>query len=318
MKRQTTIALATSALTAVSVVLAAPSASADLVTYCIGTGGAVTIPTDLFVPPGESCELDGTTVTGNVRVAADADLVVRGGTFNRDVQVAAEGYFDATNTRVGGNVVLAPGGFGVFVKDSEIAGITIQPKGSATTEGFLFVEHATVGDATSSVGEVVFDKGAVVTGNLTTNGAYYTDLQDSFVDGTLTVQNNPTGSVVCGSAVQGKATFTGNGGGVQLGPNGTLDSCASGGYFGRDVSISGTTGQARVDDNIIQGQLQLATNNPTAIVAGNNRIRGGIVGDHQAAGESAARMAAAERQSTIAERVQERRDRVASKVNPHP
>ena len=118
MKRLAAVALATSAVTAASVVLLAPAANADLVTYCVGDGGAVTVPGDLFVPPGESCSLDGTTVNGNVRVADGANLVVTGGRFNRDVQVASDGYFDATSTTVTGQVVLASGGFGVFVRDT--------------------------------------------------------------------------------------------------------------------------------------------------------------------------------------------------------
>lgn len=283
MRRHTVAALAASALAVGSVVVSAPAANADLVTYCIGTGGAVTVPGDLFVPPGESCELDGTTVTGNVRVAAGASLVVKTGTFQRDVQIAADGYYDATGTRVTGQITLAAGGFGIFMQDGGAASVTVAPKGTATTEGFLFLNHATVnGNVASSVGDVLIDEGTQITGNLSSDGAFYTDVRDSFVDGTLSVSNNATGSVVCGSAVQGLSTFTGNQGGVQLGPNGSLSGCATGGYFGRDVTIGNTSGPVRVDDNIINGKLMLSGNNPVATVAGNNRIRGGVSGDHQA------------------------------------
>ena len=47
-------------------------ATAALVTHCIGTGGAVTVPNDLYVPAGESCSLEGTTVTGNVQSTSSA------------------------------------------------------------------------------------------------------------------------------------------------------------------------------------------------------------------------------------------------------
>lgn len=306
MKRLAAVALATSVVTAVSVVLLAPNASADLVTYCVGDGGAVTVPGDLFVPPGESCSLDGTTVTGNVRVAAGSNLIVVGGHFNRDVQVAADGYFDATNTAVTGQVVLASGGFGVFVRDGSTGNVTIQPKGSATIEGFLFLDHATVtGNVTSSVGDVRVDNNSQVTGNVGTDGAFYTDIRDSFVDGTVTVANNGSGSVICGSAVQGAATFTANGG-VQLGPNGSLAGCDTGGYFGRDVSIANTAGPSRLDDNIINGRLMLNANNPAAVVAANNRIRGGIAGEHQSA-DAARSLAPAGRTTTADQRAAERR-----------
>ncbi|HEU5471071.1 MAG TPA: hypothetical protein VFV67_10490 [Actinophytocola sp.] len=284
MKRQAIVALTASALVTVSMVVAAPTSSADLVTHCVGTGGAVTVPGDLLVPAGESCTLDGTTVTGNVRVSAGSNLIVSGGTFQRDVQVALDGYLDVTDTTVTGQIMVAAGGFGAFLRGSETGGITLAPQGGTTVQGFLFVDDTTInGNVTSGVGEFSLT-GAQITGNLSTDGAYYTDLVDSFLDGTLSVRNNATGSVVCGSAVQGAATFGTNQGGIQLGPNGNLDSCGSGGFFGRDVTISGTTGRTVVDDNIINGRLVLEANDPVAEVAGNNRIRGGIVGDHDEPG----------------------------------
>jgi hypothetical protein len=295
MKRRTASALALSAIATASVVLAAPGASADLVTQCVGTGGPVTLPTDLVVPAGKSCSLDGTTITGNVRVAAGANLVINGGKISGELRVAADGYLDATNTTVNGQVVLAAGGFGLYLRDTTTGRVVVQPKGEATVEGFLFAEGATVeGNVTSGVGEVRLD-GSEITGSVNTTGAYYTDLHDSFVDGTLSVLNNATGSVVCGSAVQGKSTFAGNLGGVQLGPNGALDSCDSGGYFARDVSITNTTGRVTLDDNIINGQLVVNTNNPAAEVAANNKIRGGVVGEQAGAAAAAKALAAPDR-----------------------
>ena len=209
----------------------------------------------LFRSPGESCSLDGTTVTGNVRIAAGANLMVTGGRFNREVQIAADGFLDATNTKVDGQIVLAPGGFGIFLKDTEIGSVNVQPKGAATREGFLFLDHAMVnGTVTSAVGDVRLENGSEVGTDINTDGTFYTDVRDSFVDGALNIRNNSAGSVICGSAVQGVSSFTGNAG-VQLGPNGSLASCASGGYFARDVTIANTSQGTRVDDNIINGTL---------------------------------------------------------------
>ncbi len=310
MRRHTVAALAASALAVGSVVSVAPAANADLVTYCVGTGGAVTVPGDLFVPPGESCQLDGTTVTGNVRVAAGASLVVKGGTFQRDVQIAADGYYDGTSTAVTGQITLASGGFGIFMQDGGAASVTVQPKGTSSTEGFLFLNHVMVnGNVVTSVGDVLVDEGTKINGNLSSDGAFYTDLRDSFVDGTLSVSNNAAGSVVCGAAVQGTSTFTGNQTGVQLGPNGSLSGCATGGYFGRDVTIANTTGQVRLDDNIINGKLILTANNPMATVAPNNRIRGGITGDHQTASANTLSKAAAPSRSTDKQQAKDRKDK---------
>ena len=303
------------ALVTASVVGTAPSASADLVTYCVGSGGAVTVPNDLFVPAGESCSLRGTTVTGDVRVAAGANLVISGGRVNGAVAVAADGYLDATDTRVDGAVTLAAGGFGVFLKNSDTGGVVLQPKGSAAIEGFLFAERGSKvdGTVTAGVGEVVLTD-SEVTGNVGTNGAYFTDVHGTFVDGTLSVLNNATGSVVCGSAVQGKSTFAGNVGGVQLGPNGGLDTCASGGYFARDVSVSNTTGgRTTLDDNVINGALTLTANTPVGEVAANNRIRGGVVGERSE--PTAAKAATAEgTRGTAKERAANRLARVDAAV----
>jgi hypothetical protein len=268
------------AATVVAVLAAPPGAHADLVTYCVGTGGAVTVPNDLYVPPGESCALTGTTITGNVTVAAGGNLVVSGGHISGETAIAADGYLDATGTALGGPVELASGGYGVFLSDVRSGPVTVRAKGSSPIDSFLFVEGTTIaGNVTAGAGEVRLDRTTQVEGNVSSTGTYYTDVHDSFVDGTLSVLNSATGSVVCGSAVRGSATFAGNLGGVQLGPNGGLDGCASGGYWGRDVSITHTTGGVSVDDNIIDGRLTATANNPAARIAANNRIRGGFTGD---------------------------------------
>ncbi|MFG1840527.1 hypothetical protein ACGFH8_19150 [Micromonospora sp. NPDC049175] len=310
MPGRTVAKLATvSAVVAASVFGVAPTAHADLVTHCIGTGGAVTVPNDLLVPAGESCALTGTTITGNVTVAAGANLVVAGGRVSGEVRVAADGYLDATETTIDGQVVLAAGGYGVFLKDASSGNVTVRPKGTATVDSFLFVEQSTIaGTVTAGAGEVRLDRGTQVQRNLSSTGTYYTDVHDSFVDGTLSVLNSATGSVVCGSAVRGRATFAGNLGGVQLGPNGTLDSCASGGYWGTDVSVTNTTGGVTVDDNIINGGLTVTSNDPAAQVAANNRIRGGVTGEQAAASSNrAARVAAPDREEAGDERAELRR-----------
>ncbi|MGK5683662.1 hypothetical protein [Actinoplanes sp. URMC 104] len=269
-------------------------AGAALVTHCVGTGGAVTVPNDLYVPAGESCALTGTTVTGNVSVAAGGNLVVTGGRLAGDVRVAGNGYLDASDTTIAGPVVLAAGGYGVFLRDASSGAVTVRAKGTTTVDSFLFVEDSTVaGNVTTAAGEVRLDRTSVE-GNVSSSGTYYTDVHDAFVDGTLSVLNSATGSVVCGSSVRGKATFAGNLGGVQLGPGGPLDSCASGTFWGRDVSVTSTTGGVTVDDNIIDGTLTATGNTPAARIAPNNRIRRGVVTDPApaAAARSAARSAA--------------------------
>jgi hypothetical protein len=293
-----------------TVALTGAPAGAALVTHCIGTGGAVTVPNDLLVPAGESCDLTGTVITGNVSVAAGANLVIDGGRVDGEVRVAGNGYLDASGSTIAGSVILAAGGYGLYLKDASTGSVTVRPRGTATIDGFLFAEATTItGSVNAQAGEVRLDRGSEVSGGLSTNGTHYTDLHDSFVDGVLSVLNSSTGSVVCGSAVRGRTTFAGNLGGVQLGPNGGLDGCASGGYFGRDVSITNTTGGVSVEDTIIDGSLTVNSNNPAARVGADNRIRGGVI-TAQAAGAGTAaaqRRAVAARDDDTAKLTGERR-----------
>ncbi|MEE2048141.1 hypothetical protein Q7689_32940, partial [Nocardiopsis tropica] len=65
--------LATTALAVGGVTLMASPAQADLVTLCSGHGGAVTLPTDLAVPAGKNCFLDGTVIQGDITVRQGAN-----------------------------------------------------------------------------------------------------------------------------------------------------------------------------------------------------------------------------------------------------
>ncbi|MFI5937348.1 hypothetical protein [Actinoplanes sp. NPDC051494] len=315
MRRSVALAVATTAAVTSAVLGNAPSASADLVTYCIGTGGAVTVPNDLYVPAGESCALTGTIITGNVSVAAGANLVVTGGRVDGQVSIASNGYLDAKRSTVRGEITVASGGYGVYLQTAESGSVTVRAKGSATIDSFLFAEDASItGSVNAQAGEVRLDAGTELTGSLSTTGTYYTDLHDSFVDGTLSVLNSSTGSVICGSAVRGRSTFAGNLGGVQLGPDGALDTCASGGYFGADVSITNTTGTVTVGDSIIDGKLTVQRNTPVARVAATNRIRGGVVGDPAPAAARSSAPAAAPRGERGEDRAEDRRASAVSEA----
>ncbi|GAA1617830.1 hypothetical protein [Actinoplanes couchii] len=302
------LASVTALVVAASALAGLPAAHAALVTHCVGTGGAVTVPNDLLVPAGESCTLTGTIITGNVSVLAGANLVTDGVRIAGDLQILGDGYLDSKGTTVNGSVELAAGGYGVYLRESTTGSVAVRPQGSAPGESFLFVEASNVsGTVNAQAGQVRLDRGSEVSESVSTNNTHYTDVHDSFVDGALSVLNSQTGSVICGSAVRGKATFAGNLGGVQLGPNGRLDSCASGGYFGREVGISNTTGAATVDDNIIDGALNLAGNTPAAQVATNNRIRGGVNGPVGAAASAQRRAAPEPRDEAVDEKAGDRR-----------
>src|SRR5690625_6425046 len=105
MKFRSVVATSATAFLAVGVVtvMAAP-AQADLVTTCSGHGGAITLPTDLVVPTGESCYLDGTTVQGDVTVNEEANLHIVGGEIEGEVTVEPDGYFDSSDSSLAGEV----------------------------------------------------------------------------------------------------------------------------------------------------------------------------------------------------------------------
>ncbi|MEK8106103.1 hypothetical protein NKG94_14755 [Micromonospora sp. M12] len=57
-------------------------------------------------------------------------------------------------------MVLAAGGYGIFLKDARTGTVTVRPKGSATIDSFLFAEESTVaGHVTVGAGEVRLDRG---------------------------------------------------------------------------------------------------------------------------------------------------------------
>src|SRR5690625_6983462 len=120
MKKPITGVLTVAAVAAAGMLTAVP-ASADLVTRCIGTAGEVTVPGDLVVPPGETCDLTGTTVDGDVRVRAGSDLIGDGVSITGDVIGAGDAYIDLVGSEVA-VVVPVHGGYGVVLEESTVSG----------------------------------------------------------------------------------------------------------------------------------------------------------------------------------------------------
>lgn len=281
---------------AAGVVLAASTASpasADLVTRCIGTAGAVTVPGDLVVPAGEACTLTGTTVEGTVRVRAGADLVVLDATFKDAVVVAPDGYFDATTSSITGTVTSR--GFGVYLDRSEL-GRHVHGRAAAGTPTFTYLAGSSVaGRVDVRTGDLLLDS-TQVGGHVSGTGSNFVDVINSTVSGALTVQDNSEGATVCTSEVDGDAHFTGNAG-VQLGVGDLLSSCTDGAnYFGSTVHIADNTDGVSVSHNIIRGDLT-GTGNDPAPTGGDNRIRGNATGqfaDLAPQAQARARMMAAQ------------------------
>ncbi|RMB61290.1 hypothetical protein [Tessaracoccus antarcticus] len=261
---------------ATGLVLAATTtpASADLVTRCIGTAGAVTVPGDLVVPAGQACTLTGTTVEGAVRVMAGADLVVVDATFNDTVAVAADAYFDATTSTVAGTVTNR--GFGVSLDRSELGG-DVRGRAGTDASSFTYLYNSAVaGQVDARAGDLLLDS-SQVTGQVRGLGTTFVDVINSTLSGALTVKDNTEGTSVCASEVDGETRLTGNTG-VQVGDGDLLGSCTDGAnYFGSSLQISNTTAGVSVRGNIIRGDLT-GTGNDPAPTGGGNRVRGTLGG----------------------------------------
>ncbi len=249
-------------------------ASADLVTRCIGTGGAVTVPGDLVVPAGESCTLTGTTVEGKVRVNAGADLVVSDVTFNGAVVVAPDAYFDATTSSVSGTVTSR--GFGVYLDRSTI-GEHVRGRAAVDASSFTYLYNSSVaGQVDARSGELLVDSSQVA-GAVRGLGTTFVDVKNSTLSNALVVKDNSEGTTICASEVDGDAEFTGNAG-VQIGEGNLLSNCADGvNYFGGNVTISNNSFGVSVSGNIMRGDLA-GTGNDPAPTGTNNRVRGDSTG----------------------------------------
>ncbi|RKS04851.1 hypothetical protein DFP74_0427 [Nocardiopsis sp. Huas11] len=270
---------ATVAVAAIAVggsTLMATPAHADLVTLCSGHGGAITLPTDLAVPAGESCLLDGTVVQGDVTVRQGANLHIIGGEIEGEVIVRKDGYFDASESSIGDRVVNR-GSYGTYLEDSSAgAALRTVPVDGADNDGFAYVVDSSVRTVNASTG-TVYVSGSRVGGAVTAEGVEFADFYDSVVRGDLTVTGATSGGILCDSEVIGNATFTAGTGPVAVGAGEQADFCASVNYVDGDLTVSDITGGAYLDNNIVGGDLVTSGNEPTAQVGDANRVRGEIL-----------------------------------------
>ncbi|GAB2788057.1 hypothetical protein [Amycolatopsis magusensis] len=283
-----TLAAASSSLGLVA--LATP-ASAGFVTFCEGSGGAVTVPGELRVATGKSCVLDGTRVTGSVTVEPGANLVVTGGTFDGGVAVQDDGFFDAQATKIAGDLVLTDA-YGTFVSGGPVGGnVKVSAAAHPERSTYAFLSGAEVaGDVTSTVGEV-YAENSEFAKSVTGTGVSYLDLTNSVIGANLSVTGATLGSVFCGGEVYGNATYTGNSHTLQIGADGPVIACAQASYWGGNVTISDNTADVRVSNNIIRGNLA-GTGNAPAPTGADNRVRGTVSGQFENLSASASGFAA--------------------------
>lgn len=258
------IALTAAAAGLMAVGFAAPSQAA-LTTYCDGTAADVTIPGDLIIAAGKSCELTDVIINGNVTVRADANLLLDGSTVNGNIRLVTDAFADIVSTTVSG-VTTQQGGYGIYAEDSTLAGNV-----AATDSGFFYsvgTEHARL---TSTNGETFVESGWVNT-NLNTTGDTLTDVFDTVVEGAVNVLNTEQGSVFALSEVDGNATFSGNAEVLQVGASAPL---TGGGFnvFAGNLTVTNNSADVHVSDNVVRGNFVLS-GNTGEVVTENNRVRG--------------------------------------------
>jgi len=259
------IALTAAAAGLMAVGFAAPSQAA-LTTFCDGVAADVTVPGDLVVAAGKSCELTNVVINGNVTVRNDANLLLDGSTVNGNVRVNTNGFADVVATSVTGTTTLVAA-YGTYAEDS-----TLGNNVTATDSGFFYSvgsDHAR--SVTSTNGETFIESGWV-TRNLATTGDTLTDVYDTVIEGTYSVTGAEQGGVLCLSEVDGDASFSGSGEILQIGASAPLTGCGFN-AFGGDLSITGNSADVYVSDNVIRGDFNVSDNTGT-VTAENNRVRG--------------------------------------------
>jgi hypothetical protein len=269
-------ALAVFACAAMASLAVALPASAGLTTYCEGEAGAVTVPGDLRVAATKSCVLDGTTVTGTVTVEAGANLVINGGTFEREVFIQDDGFFDAKGTVLKGALTVTDG-YGLYLDGARMGAVRVTVDKHPERATYAYLREATVGgDVNSQVGEV-YAENSTLSGNVTGTNLSYVDLVGSVVEKNLTVTGARRGSVFCAGEVYGDASYSGNSGDLQIGADGPVTGCTSASYWGGNLTVNGNTANVKVSNNIIRGNLVGASNDPAPVGSG-NRVRGTVSG----------------------------------------
>lgn len=204
------------ALLAPLLALMGPSPALAATTECGGGPGEIeTIGTDtiqgnLVVRDNDGCSLEGTTVTGNVKVGAGAALLTDGATIDGSVRSAGVYVVGLDNgTRVGGNVVLSGGTGGIYLIDAHIGGKVML---TANSQSVLGVAESEIGGALTIVSNFensrmfVFD--TIVGGNVRYDGnsGNTQQLIDNTIRGSLRCSDNDPPPTVDGNTVSGRTS----------------------------------------------------------------------------------------------------------------
>lgn len=282
-------------------------ASAGPSTFCAGTGGAVTVPGDLIVAAGHSCELDGTRVTGDVIVNAGGNLLADRVAVAGDLVVRSDGFAGLERSSVAGDV-RAQSAYGMSFGDSELGGTV-----NARQSGFLYSR------GTVHAGEVVSNEGAtllessLIDDRVRTSGDAFTDLFDTIVDGKVQIATPVEGAALCASEVGGTTRITGAAGPVGVGADSSGAACGPVTFAG-DLHLLGNRGGVSLAEITVYGKLACSDNRPGP-VGERLRLRGTVAGQCKALSGRGSGLDSAlndtasggdDRRAVLAERIEQR------------
>lgn len=278
------------------------------VTYCSGVVEDETVTTDLVVPNQSACELNNTTVEGNVTVGVQADFVVNDSDLGGRIDIEKRSYVSVANSTISSDIATSDGIHGLRIESSVVSGdvtvhSTTRRAGFGSKPYAYIIDSVIGGDVYSTLGEVLVS-GSSIGGDLTTHyddefehpsgnpasPMLYTDVYDSVIKGDLSVSDNVLGATVCGSMILGDGTLSSTQSFPILSPFypeiptgplqvGTSDECdGSSNYWGGDLDISENATEIALSGNVIEGALTGTGNVPAPMRCDDNEIGGDVSG----------------------------------------
>lgn len=257
------------ALTALSITApAAGAAGTGRAQECTGTLQGGVVDGALVVPAGGTCELIGTRVRGDVRLAGSAEgfanLHADGARIDGNLRIGEQSIATLYDTRVGGHVE-ARGTWAVL----DASGGSIGGRISVADAERLNLGNTTVnGDVRFERSRLIVAHGAQIKGAFRAADVEFAAVVESWVSGNVAIERARDEARMCDSRTGGNATFEGNTGKVAIG--GGAYRC-TGNRIGGNLRVNGNTGGVTIDGNQIDGNLACRDNNP-APTGGNNRV----------------------------------------------
>ena len=239
---------------------------------CTGTLEGGVVDGTLVVPAGASCELIGTRVRGDVRLAGGGDnfanLSAEGARIDGDLQIGEQSIASLDDTRVGGNVE-ARGTWAVLdASGGSIGGRVRMADAERINLGNITVN----GDVRFERSRLIVAHGAQIKGTFRAADVEFAAIVESRVGGNVAIDRATNEARLCNSRIAGQATLQDNPGKVTIGGGNPALRCG-GSKFDGNLRIFENTGGVTIEGNTVRDNLACRDNDP-APTGGNNRVEG--------------------------------------------